>query len=248
MGLETYLKDPRNSTSREILMRHRVCYDLSLAAASAEYSLQVYKPEVDREGSDIGFADGDFQFRRVQLRSVGHDSTTKKWKVLAFFVRPGPYVAERLNFEPTQGGTGEGGALVLQEYTVTPKEELEVTYYFSDAIVVSMFADGIVEKPKYSPGDQAETTRQRLQEAVTTDEIALTKPLCLQARSADALLALLGLFSRSHNHCWMNNVLAINDQREHNGDHKRRSQLARVVVAELGKLVVDPIQVGQAFR
>ncbi len=75
-GLDGFLRLSANSHSREVLFRHRLCYELKAAAAMAGYHLHVFLPDVDHGGFDLVCGDRE-RLHRVQLKTVLADSTTR---------------------------------------------------------------------------------------------------------------------------------------------------------------------------
>jgi len=143
--LFTYLNAPDNSRTREALLRHRLAFDLCVAAARRGYALQVYSGEVDRDGFDIVLDDGDV-LRKIQLKSVL--SSTKAWMISKKLLLPEPRDVERLGFMPEQSSSGLGGGAVLQEVFVEPNDNLTVRYSYTDAALLRAFEAGLLSRGK----------------------------------------------------------------------------------------------------
>jgi hypothetical protein len=69
MALPDFLRDPKNSVTKERIYFHKLVFDLQLAAAKANYALQLFQLEVDREGFDLVVNDGELE-RRLQVKTV----------------------------------------------------------------------------------------------------------------------------------------------------------------------------------
>ena len=69
MELSEYFKDPGNLVTRERIYFHKIAFDLELAAARKGYHLQLFEPEVDRDGFDIVLNDHIWE-RHVQVKLV----------------------------------------------------------------------------------------------------------------------------------------------------------------------------------
>lgn len=57
--LAQYLREAANSVGREKTFNYRLYFDLKLAAALGNYHLQVFQPDVDKDGYDLVLEDGN---------------------------------------------------------------------------------------------------------------------------------------------------------------------------------------------
>jgi len=125
--LEKYLFAPENSHAKESLINNKLIYDLKLAAAQQGYFLNVYTPEVDKDGFDIIIDDQD-QLIKVQLKTVMAKSDTSSWDIHKTLLRPDPYICEQLGFEPSPTGTGYQGGVILIEIEDSKNDGFQVKY------------------------------------------------------------------------------------------------------------------------
>jgi hypothetical protein len=85
MGLSEYLNNTDNCVTRERIYFHKRAFDLQLAAARKEYHLQLFEPEVDRDGFDAVLNDGIYE-RHIQVKTVS--GTTKSGDIRRQLLRP----------------------------------------------------------------------------------------------------------------------------------------------------------------
>jgi hypothetical protein len=80
MELSEYFKDSANLVTRERIYFHKIAFDLELAAARKGYHLQLFEPEVDRDGFDIVLNDHTSDTRDLDrwLGSVGSRMSVEK--------------------------------------------------------------------------------------------------------------------------------------------------------------------------
>ena len=107
--LEDFLRDSKNTTSRERLLAHRLIYELKLASAMAGADLRVYEPDVDREGFDL-ILESEGVLRKVQTKTVQTDAATNSWSIHKGFLRPDLWFSEHHGLHPTHDGSGLNGA------------------------------------------------------------------------------------------------------------------------------------------
>jgi hypothetical protein len=180
MGLTEFLKDPKNSVSRERIFYNRLYYDLKVAAARSDYDLQIFAPEVDRDGYDVIFDDRDNQ-RHIQLKTVLCSSGTVHWKGKKRFLRPSLAYAERLGFVPAKSGLG-GGVILIEIDDAT--NDGTVRYAYTDYfITLALFQRLFLEKGGQGNlrGRRRFSFAEKFMQEVTTgeprDDISLPKQL-----------------------------------------------------------------------
>lgn len=184
--LATFLRDEYNNVSRERMYFHKLAFDLQLAAASRNYPLQVFEPEVDRDGFDVVLNDGDNE-RHIQCKTVGQTATTSRWKLWTRLLRPDLYVAEALNIEPMLAGLG-GGLLVL---TIDENDGRLLSYRYADYFTI--FA---IELKLIKPAESNTARAFRRKLLADKDKIYLSEKLLLKAKGPDGLLGLIGLHNK----------------------------------------------------
>jgi len=184
MELSEFLNDPYNSRTRERIYFHRLAFDLHLAAARKGYHLQMFEPEVDRDGFDIVLNDGDYE-RHIQVKTVA--TTTSSWDISRRLARPGGYLAEAFGLDPIKSGLG-GGFLLMQ---IDPNEGQNVDYFYADFHTLLALKDGMF-------GNEREAAAEIFEELLRDrdeKDIKIPKKVLLKAKRPDAVLGLMGLLN-----------------------------------------------------
>ena len=101
--LEKFLFAPKNSHAKESLINNKLLFDLKLAAAERGYFLNVYLPEVDKDGFDMIFDDHDLVVK-TQLKTVMRGAGTSSWKIHKRILRPTVDLVENFGFECSPSG------------------------------------------------------------------------------------------------------------------------------------------------
>lgn len=195
-SLYTFLEEFRNSVTREALLRHRLTYELVLAAARRGYALQVYSADVDREGYDVVVDDADV-VRKVQLKSVLANASTKTWDVRKGLLRPEISDVEALQFVAEPFSTGQGGAVILQVVAVRDDGELDVSYEFTDIFVLRAFEWGLISRHHASTAAVKKVV-ESVVDGNRNEKVSVPRGAFVPLRSVDALLAAIGLHSSLH--------------------------------------------------
>lgn len=196
--LAEFLRKAVNSVSREAVLTKRVLYDLELAAAARGIPLQVFIPQVDREGFDVIVDDGD-EMKRIQLKTVLAPAGTASWDIHRRLLRPGFRVCERLGYEPSQTGTGlEGGLLVIE--CEAKEAAIEVRYLYTDVWLLTAFELGVISCGS-AVQEASATLHQQLGEE-PSGKVSVPRRVLLTAKSPEHLLALMGLHSRVERPMW----------------------------------------------
>lgn len=203
--IESFLNASINSVSREALLAHRFMYDMTLAAALREYALLSFIPAVDRDGVDLVLSDHD-NTRHVQLKS-----TTKRavpslsiTNVHGSVLKPHLDQADRIGFEPTHGGTGQGGAVILMEVSVERPVAIAVRYWLTDAYVLVALSRSLVPGAPKNAVRDANALIQALQSGRSTDRYDIPVSCFLPTKGPAALLGLGGWHAPDPfgNHSW----------------------------------------------
>jgi hypothetical protein len=186
MALPDFLNDPVNSRTRERIYFHRVAFDLYLAAALRGYHLQMFEPEVDRDGFDIVLNDGELE-RHIQVKTVLRSAATPSWEIAKRLLRPTAYVGEKLdpNFELKNAGL-EGGVLLVE---VDETDGQHVTYFYTNYFTLLALREGIFG----TDADTGERILRRLLEDSTEPRIDIPKTVFLKAKNSHGVLGLIGL-------------------------------------------------------
>lgn len=209
MSSEIFLKNPKNTRTREYMLTCRLQSDLLNAASNSGYPLQIYVPTVDRDGFDIIFSDAQ-KLAPVQLKST----ITKRsdWKIHRRFFRPryydfGPY---KLFSSSHESGMGGGVALIDIK-----KEEgiLHLTYAYSDYLIIRLISSG-----HFDFSQARINAAQKALEDMTSSidgSFTLKRTCFLGAPTPDHLLSLMGLHSTLNTQWrgeWLDYLSAINDK------------------------------------
>lgn len=192
--LENYLFSPQNSHAKESLINNKLIFDLKLAAARHEYFLNVYTPEVDKDGFDIIFDDQN-KLAKVQLKTVMAKANTKSWEIHKALLRPDARICEDLGFESSPTGTGYQGGVILIEVADTELKKFEVTYYYTDIIFICGLRDEIIRSIDPPSEKALKTFVEKIEKGISHEKITLYKNMFLQAKSPESLLALMGMHS-----------------------------------------------------
>lgn len=190
--LEEYLFDSKNSHAKESLINNKLIFDLKLAAAEDEYFLNVYTPEVDKDGFDIIFDDQDL-LTKVQLKTVMAKTVTNSWDIHKALLRPDPYICEQLGFESSPSGTGYQGGVILIEIKDSADNGFEVKYYYTDIIILCGLRDKII-MVNDPPSEKAiKTFIKKITDGTSHEKITIYKNMFIEAKGPAALLALMGM-------------------------------------------------------
>jgi hypothetical protein len=190
--LEEYLFDSNNSHAKESLINNKLIFDLKLAAARRGYFLNIYTPEVDKDGFDIIFDDQDL-LTKVQLKTVMAKAKTNSWDIHKTLLRPDPYICEQLGFEPSPSGSGCQGGVILIEIEDSDENNFQVRYYYTDIIILCGLRDEII-KVIDKPSDKAlRTFIKNVNDGTSHERITIYKNVFLEAKTPASLLALMGM-------------------------------------------------------
>ena len=173
MNTETWLGTSENSKTREQLFLHRLCYDITLAAARRQNVLAILTVDIDRYGWDLALDDGDNHIR-LQLKTVHKNATTANWKVRKRLLRPEHGLQEELGFENSPEGTGLGGGFLLIEYNHTTDETIKVKYHYASALTLTALDRRLTGTTAQQT--QARKVLGRLRKGSGTESLNLTNP------------------------------------------------------------------------
>jgi len=232
--LENYLFEPRNSQSRESLINNKLLYDLKLAAAENGYFLNSYLTEVDKDGFDIIFDDGDV-FSKVQLKTVMKDASTLNWKIHKRLIRPTMYTCESFGFESSPEGIGYQGGIVLIE--IDASKNFNVKYYYTDVTILCGFRDSLLDV-KNPPSEKAiKTLFTELNKGFGSEKVSISKMFFIEAYNPSSLLALIGLHGTITNPMWQFHLTRLCEPRNvDNVTNMPNNKLINHVNNELKKL------------
>lgn len=218
-SLRKWINDGANSHARETILMHRLCHDLQLAAARRGYYLNTYFDDVDHDGFDVIYDDRD-TLKKMQVKSVFSASDTQQWNIRKGMLRPPFELIERIGYEPSASGEGNGGGVILQEFDVSADGRvLEVRYLYTDVFVIEAFRHGVVSRSDGRSRKAVDEFLKRMTEGVGSDTVTVPRAMFLRARGTDELLALAGLHSRSDSG-WKHQVIVIANNSAPHTDRK----------------------------
>ena len=140
--MKTFFEGKEFLHDREAMLMHKLIYDCRLAFAKLESRLQVLTGEVDHDGFDVVFDDGDI-WKRFQVKTAF--GSTASWEIHKRLLRPTHEVADYFGYEASPEGIGLGGGVILQELEITPPGDLAVKYCYTDLDILRAFNLGIVK-------------------------------------------------------------------------------------------------------
>lgn len=200
--LKAYFNNPLNLVTRERIFFHRLAFDLKIAAARADYHLNLYVPDVDRDGFDIIVEDED-AIRSYQTKAVLSSGKIAHWKINVGFLRPAldaPY-----GHAPAEAGRG-GGVILIEINDKTAAGA--VSYSYTDFDIITAIEQGfLIQRPTAGPKKRGKAPKPARQEAA--DKIAelwqaarlkkifIPRTLFLQLKSPDDLLGVMRMRSEA---------------------------------------------------
>jgi len=187
MSLDKFLKKDEFLHDREAMLMHKLVFDCRLAFAKNNCRLQVLTGEVDHNGFDVVFDDGD-TWKRFQVKVVYGKTAT--WEIHKRLLRPTPNVADYFGYECSPEGIGICGGVILQELNLDKLGELTVKYRYTDLDILRAFNLGIIKR-KHGKSNKAVSG---LFDALKMGygEISVPKGAFLEARGPEELMALAG--------------------------------------------------------
>ena len=163
-----------------------------LAAAVCGYDLLIYTPTVDCDGFDLIFDD-----RRtlvpIQLKSVA--GTTGRWGIHRKLIRPLFANLKGFRLHSPSYGAGRGGGILRVDIKEEHHgESLEISYFYSDFLIIHLFLENLIKPKKISPS-KIDALKYKIIDHMD-GKFKLPKWAFLKAKSPEHLLALAGLSSR----------------------------------------------------
>lgn len=221
--LSEFLRASDMSVPRERIFTCRLLSDLKLAAAVAGYHLQHYEPDVDRDGHDVMLEDDD-RITSQQLKVVY--GKTRTWEIRKRLIRPDARYGAPLGFQALTAPGGivseeegiQGGVILIQPVVSKTGALDGVVYRYTDLFVLLAIKFHLIQKNKPSQL-AAERSLTELRNGLGRHKIKLNRSGFVEAKSAESLLALMGLNSR-YSSSW-------------------RLNLVRYVSTELDKRLID---------
>src|SRR6266404_8087766 len=188
MSLNAFLGDDAFLHDREAMMMHQLVYDCRLVMAKLGTRLQVLSGEVDHDGFDIVFDDGEY-LKRFQVKTVYGKTTS--WDIHKSLLRPSPESADYLGFQDPIS-YGVGGGVILQKLNVTPQETIAVNYLYTDLNIIRAFDLEIIKREHVGSQRAIEGIFEALKRGPSDGKINLAEGAFLEAKGSRELLALAG--------------------------------------------------------
>lgn len=239
--LETYLFAPENSHSKESLVNNKLFFDLKLAAAERDYFLNLYLPEVDKDGFDIILDDQD-SLTKLQLKTVMKKAPTVSWDIHKTLLRPSYLYCEQLGFESSPTGTGYQGGIILIE--VDAENGLKVDYYYTD-IIILLGIRGKIIKLNSPPTDKAiNKLFSDLGSGFSHDKVAVNKNMFVKAKNPAGLLALIGLHNTANTSIWRYHIQTMVPPCNEDDLPSPYEKLKKFVNEEISAISNDSVKTG----
>ena len=187
MSLNQFLKRDEFSHDREAMMMHKLVFDCRLAFAKRNSRLQVLTGEVDHDGFDIVFDDGD-TWKRFQVKAVY--GRTASWEIHKRLLRPTMETADVFGYECSPEGVGIFGGVILQKLDVDKSGELTVKYFYTDLDILRAFNLGVIKRKHGKSNRAVSGLFDSLR--IGYGKISLPKGAFLEAKGPEELMALAG--------------------------------------------------------
>jgi hypothetical protein len=200
--------------------------------------LQIFAPDVDRDGFDIIVDDGDWE-RRLQLKSLLVSSGTQSWEIHKRLLRPTRDWASQLGFEHSPFGVGMGGGVVLMQID-DGDPSCPVTYYYSDIFILVVLAERwLVCENKYR-NEQALEVIRRMRVGIGRERVSVPLGAFVKLRTPSTLLAAGGFHSPEPQYCWWGNLItALEGNFRVDETPMSQETAARVTTAHAGHAIEE---------
>ena len=209
MSTSDFLNEQSNSHAKEELFNHRLLYDLKLAASDRKYHLQSYYSDVDHDGFDVIFDDGD-NLRKIQLKTVGRDSTKNSWPIHKSILRPLANNYEELGFN-FDGNWGVEGGVVLVEYFIDELNAIQVKYFYTDIYIINGISLEVI--PRHgNTRNAADNIRNDLQTGGSREQVMVPRGLFVKVASPQHLLCMLGMHSTLKYSGWQRRIRSLSSE------------------------------------
>lgn len=197
MSLLTFLQNPRNSQVRESLINNHFYYNIKLAGAKGEVDLQLFRPEVDKEGYDLIINDGD-KISMLQLKTKCESSATDDWNVQKQLLRPGMYNARFLGFEESPEGVGYEGSFILIVFDIQ-NSDLIFQYYYTDIFILKAIEENFIKLGNDKKYQSVLNTINDLSRGSRYDKVNIKLSSLIKLPDVSSLLALSDIHSEKLN-------------------------------------------------
>jgi len=199
--LTNILADSAQTVTREKMINDRLEYELKLASFRGGIPLQIFSPEVDREGYDI-ILSSDINLYYLQIKSTIRKNNRNQWTfpVHKSILRPNLLYCDRYRIDLADSGLG--GGILLIVFSVN-NNTLEFSYYFTSYEIIKLkvleMIDSTAQMDKILVIVNALFDRGN-------KELTLSKACFVKLKGPDELLAICGLHSKYDDMQWMTDV------------------------------------------
>ena len=191
------------------MFNHKLLYEMKEAAFVRGYHLQTYFSDVDHDGFDVIFDDGD-NLRKVQLKTVGANADTTSWDIHKGILRPLPNNYEEMGFN-FEGFWGVEGGVVLIEYFIDAKNAICTSYLFTDIYVINAIAVELIARHGNTK-KAAIALRANDAAGRAKDQISVAKGLFVRVASSQNLLCLIGMHSALPRPAWQQRIKSLSSE------------------------------------
>lgn len=197
MSLLTFLQNPRNSQVRESIINNYFYYNVKLAGAKGEVDLQLFRPEVDKEGYDLIINDGD-KISMLQLKTKCELSATDDWDIQKQLLRPSMYNAHIMGFEESPEGVGFEGSFILIVFNIQDSN-LIFEYYYTDIFILKAIEEKLIKLENDRKYESVLNTIKELTRGNRYDKVNIKLNSLIKISDVSSLLALSDIHSEKLN-------------------------------------------------
>lgn len=242
-ALKAFLVNPDMTVPRERIFTGRLISDLKLSAATADYHLQHYEPDVDRDGHDVVFED-EYVVTYQQLK-VAYGETAE-WEIRKRLLRPDVRYRDYLGLERIPGQNPDveveglqGGVIVIIPEVNEGGILIGTQFLYTDIFILSAIAFQLIVRQNTTV-EIAKTLINKLTCSPEEKTITLRKSCFVATKCPEKLLALMGLRSR-YSSSWRLNVVryistANNPLLKNEETDEEQRQLADLIKLNLAQL------------
>lgn len=242
--LEKFLFAPSGSHAKESIINNRLYFDLKLAAAERGYFLNLYLPEVDKDGFDI-ILDDQSSLKKIQLKTVMASAKTTSWNIHKSLLRPTENYCNQLGFEASPTGTGYQGGIILIE--INTEHGLAVEYYYTDIIILLGIKENIINISSPPTRKALNKLFQNLSNGLSNEKTAVNKNMFLRAKSPSGLLALIGMLNTENTTIWRYHIQTMIQPHEEEILAAPRDKLMAHINQELNNITSGSINDSNEF-
>lgn len=240
MTLEEYLKKDKNSVFREKLVNYKIFYEIKLAAARNKSDINIYIPEIDRDGYDLLLHDKD-KIKPFQLKSKIYNSKTSNWLLQKQLLRPFSINVNLLDYEASSiSDEGFEGGLILINIKISKEKIEDLNYYYTDCFIISALEKELIKFKNKNTQKSTFQIIKELKKGNRYEKIKITKSIMVEVETVEHLLALSGISSIFQNN-WQNDYknYLINSNPINKKNNNKTFELRASLILKLNKIIKD---------